>query len=66
MTYLEFEKSLKEFPVFSIQDIQKAISRFRQSPPVEWQQKNYIQKSEGILLFPGAKARREISVFRCE
>ncbi len=44
MTYLEFEKSLKEFPVFSIQDIKKRYPGFDSRRLVEWQQKNYIQK----------------------
>ncbi|MEN8225195.1 MAG: hypothetical protein ABFS05_07510 [Bacteroidota bacterium] len=44
MNYLEFEKSLKEFPVFSIKDIKKRYPDFDNRRLVEWQQKNYIQK----------------------
>jgi len=44
MNYLEFEKSLKEFPVFSIKDIKKRYPDFDNRRLVEWQQKGYIQK----------------------
>jgi predicted transcriptional regulator of viral defense system len=44
MNYLEFEKSLKEFPIFSIRDIKKQYPNFDNRRLVEWQQKNYIQK----------------------
>jgi len=44
MNYLAFEKSLREFPVFSIKDIKKRYPGFDNRRLVEWQQKNYIQK----------------------
>jgi hypothetical protein len=44
MKYLEFERSLREFPVFSIKDIKKRYSDFDNRRLVEWQQKGYIQK----------------------
>jgi len=44
MNYLEFEKSLKEFPVFSIKDIKKRYPDFDNRRLVEWQHKGYIQK----------------------
>jgi len=44
MNYLAFEKSLQEFPVFSIKDIKKRYPDFDNRRLVEWQQKNYIQK----------------------
>ena len=44
MNYLAFEKSLSEFPVFSIKDIKKRYPDFDNRRLVEWQQKNYIQK----------------------
>ncbi len=44
MNYLAFEKSLKEFPVFSIRDIKKRYPDFDNRRLVEWQHKNYIQK----------------------
>ena len=44
MNYLTFEKTLREFPVFSIKDIQKRYPDFDNRRLVEWQQKSYIQK----------------------
>jgi predicted transcriptional regulator of viral defense system len=44
MKYLEFERSLREFPVFSIKDIKKRYPDFDNRRLVEWQQKSYIQK----------------------
>ena len=44
MNYLAFEKSLKEFPVFSNKDIKKRFPDFDNRRLVEWQQKCYIQK----------------------
>ncbi len=44
MNYLEFEKALKIFPVFSVKDIQKRFSGFDSRRLVEWQQKGYLLK----------------------
>ena len=44
MNYLEFLRSLNEFPVFSIKDIKKRYPDFDNRRLVEWQQKGYIQK----------------------
>jgi len=44
MNYLEFEKALKSFPVFSVKDIQKRFSGFDNRRLVEWQQKGYLVK----------------------
>jgi len=44
MNYLEFEKALKTFPVFSVKDIQKRFSGFDNRRLVEWQQKGYLVK----------------------
>ena len=44
MNYLQFEKSLKDFPVFSIKDIKKQYPDFDSRRLVEWQQKGYIKK----------------------
>lgn len=44
MDYLTFEKSLREFPVFSLQDIKKKYPDFDNRRLFEWQQKDYIQK----------------------
>ena len=39
MNYLAFEKSLKEFPVFSIKDTKKRYPDFDNRRLVEWQPK---------------------------
>ena len=44
MNYLEFEKALRDFLVFSIKDIKKKFPDFDSRRLVEWQHKNYIQK----------------------
>jgi predicted transcriptional regulator of viral defense system len=44
MKYLEFERGLKTFPVFSVKDIQKQFSGFDRRRLVEWQQKGYLLK----------------------
>lgn len=44
MNYLEFEKALKTFPVFSVKDIQKRFPGFDNRRLVEWQQKGYLLK----------------------
>lgn len=44
MKYLDFDKSFREFPVFSIKDIKKRYPDFDSRRLVEWQQKDYIQK----------------------
>jgi len=44
MNYLEFEKSFKPYPVFSVKDIQKRYPGFDSRRLVEWQQKGYLVK----------------------
>lgn len=44
MNYLEFEKALSPFPVFSVKDIQKRFPGFDSRRLVEWQQKGYLLK----------------------
>ncbi|MCF6357892.1 MAG: hypothetical protein L3J54_08810 [Draconibacterium sp.] len=44
MNYVEFERALKIFPVFSIKDIRKWYSDFNSRRLVEWQKKSYIVK----------------------
>jgi predicted transcriptional regulator of viral defense system len=44
MGYLEFEKALKTFPVFSVKDIEKRFPGFDNRRLVEWQQKGYLLK----------------------
>jgi predicted transcriptional regulator of viral defense system len=44
MTYLEFEKAFKPYPVFSIKDIIKRFPGFDNRRLVEWQKKGYLIK----------------------
>jgi len=44
MKYLEFEKVLKPYPVFSIKDIKKQFPDFDNRRLVEWQHKGYLIK----------------------
>lgn len=44
MKYLAFEKTFRDFPIFSIRDIKKRYPDFDNRRLVEWQQKGYIQK----------------------
>ena len=44
MNYLIFEKAFRDFPVFSVKDIQKRFSDFDSRRLVEWQQKGYLVK----------------------
>lgn len=44
MNYLEFEKSFKPYPVFSVKDIRKRYPGFDSRRLVEWQQKGYLVK----------------------
>lgn len=44
MNYLDFKDALKQFPVFSIHEIEKYFTGFDNRRLVEWQKKGYIQK----------------------
>lgn len=44
MNYIEFQNELKQFPVFSITEIEKHFPGFDSRRLVEWQKKGYIQK----------------------
>jgi len=44
MKYLVFEKTFRDFPIFSIRDIKKHYPDFDNRRLVEWQQKGYILK----------------------
>ncbi|MBL4653400.1 MAG: hypothetical protein JKY53_11160 [Flavobacteriales bacterium] len=58
MNYIEFEKSLKIFPIFSVKDIQKRFPNFDSRRLVEWQKKGYIVKMKrGYYCFDGQKKR---------
>lgn len=56
MNYLEFEKALRLFPVFSVRDIQKRFPGFDNRRLVEWQQKGYLLKiKRGYYCFSDQK-----------
>jgi predicted transcriptional regulator of viral defense system len=42
--YLAFEKTFRDYPIFSIRDIKKSFPDFDNRRLVEWQQKGYIMK----------------------
>ncbi len=44
MNYLLFERTFKDFPIFSVKDIQKRYPDFDNRRLVEWKQKGYILK----------------------
>ncbi|MEA3476671.1 MAG: hypothetical protein U9R60_00700 [Bacteroidota bacterium] len=44
MNYLEFERTLRPYPVFSLKDIQKRYPGFDNRRLVEWQKKGYLEK----------------------
>ncbi len=44
MNYLEFEKALKPFVIFSLKDIRKKFPGFDNRRLVEWQNKGYIKR----------------------
>ena len=44
MNYLEFERTIKQYPVFSVKDIKKQYPNFDNRRLVEWQQKGYLIK----------------------
>jgi predicted transcriptional regulator of viral defense system len=44
MNYTEFRNELKDFPNFSVQEIEKHFPGFDSRRLVEWQEKGYIQK----------------------
>ena len=44
MRFYEFKESLKDFVVFSINDIRKVDESFNNQRLSEWQEKGYIKK----------------------
>jgi predicted transcriptional regulator of viral defense system len=44
MRYLEFEKAFRDYPIFSVRDIEKRFPGFDNRRLVEWQQKRYLLK----------------------
>jgi predicted transcriptional regulator of viral defense system len=52
MQYLELKTQLKNFPVFSIKDIEKLDSSFHKQRLSEWQKKDYVKKiCKGFYIF---------------
>ncbi len=52
MQYLELKTQLKDFLVFSINDIEKVDSSFHKQRLSEWQKKNYVKKiCKGFYIF---------------
>lgn len=52
MQYLDLKNSLKDFPVFSIKDIEKVDLSFHKQRLSEWQKKGYVKKiRQGFYTF---------------
>lgn len=52
MQYLELKTQLKNFPVFSIKDIEKVDLSFHKQRLSEWQKKDYVKKiCKGFYIF---------------
>jgi predicted transcriptional regulator of viral defense system len=52
MQYLELKTQLKDFPVFSIKDIEKVDLSFHKQRLSEWQKKGYVKKiRQGFYIF---------------
>ncbi len=64
MRYLKFKNSLKEYTVFSLNDIRKIDSNFRRRQLNEWQDKGYIRKIvKGYYIFSD-RAVNEDTLYR--
>jgi len=54
MKYLEFHNALKDFTVFSLNDIRRVEMNFHRPRLIEWQKKGYIKKlTRGYYIFTG-------------
>ncbi|MGF1671893.1 MAG: hypothetical protein ACFCU6_15720 [Balneolaceae bacterium] len=51
MIYTEFRKKLKDFPSFSVREIEKYFPGFDSRRLVEWQEKGYIKKLRNRFYF---------------
>ena len=52
MQYLELKTQIKDFPVFSIKDIEKVDLSFHKQRLSEWQKKDYVKKiCKGFYIF---------------
>ncbi len=61
MKYLDFREALKDFAVFSLDEIKKIDSRFHRRRLNEWQEKGYIKKIiKGYYIFSDLKINEDI------
>jgi len=61
MKYLDFKEALKDFTVFSFDEIKKIDSRFHRRRLNDWQEKGYIKKIiKGYYIFSDLKINEHI------
>ena len=61
MQYLDLKNQLKDFPVFSIKDIEKVDLSFHKQRLSEWQKKNYVKKiRQGFYIFSDLQLNEKI------
>jgi predicted transcriptional regulator of viral defense system len=61
MQYLDLKSQLKDFPVFSIKDIEKVDLSFHKQRLSEWQKKNYVKKiRQGFYIFSDLQINEKI------
>lgn len=61
MQYIELKETLKDFTIFSLNDIKKIDSRFFRSRLNEWQDKGYIKKIiKGCYIFSDLKLNENV------
>lgn len=61
MQYLDLKTQLKDFPVFSIKDIEKVDLSFHKQRLSEWQKKGYVKKiRQGFYIFADLEITEKI------
>lgn len=61
MQYLDLKTQLKDFPVFSIKDIEKVDLSFHKQRLSEWQKKGYVKKiRQGFYIFGDLEINEKI------
>ena len=61
MQFFELKAQLKDFPVFSIKDIEKVDSSFHKQRLSEWQSKGHIRKiRQGVYVFSDLQKNEQI------
>lgn len=61
MQYLDLKSQLKDFPVFSIKDIEKVDLSFHKQRLSEWQKKGYVKKiRQGFYIFSDLEINEKI------